>query len=52
MPEHLRSKYQYYTCAEMDKLRAAGYTEEATSLKDSVHDYLVNYCLQGKYLGD
>ena len=52
MPEHLRSKYQYYTCADMDKLRAAGYTEEATSLKDSVHDYLVNYCLQGKYLGD
>ena len=52
MPEHLRSKYQYYTCAEMDKLRAAGYTDEATSLKDSVHDYLVNYCLQGKYLGD
>ena len=52
MPEHLRSKYQYYTCAEMDKLRAAGYTQEATSLKDAVHDYLVNYCLQGKYLGD
>lgn len=52
MPEHLRSKYQYYTCAEMDKLRLAGYTEEATSLKDSVRDYLVNYCLQGKYLGD
>ena len=51
MPEHLRSKYQYYTCAEMDKLRAAGYTQEATSLKDAVHDYLVNYCLQGKYLG-
>ena len=52
MPEHLRSKYQYYTCAEMDKLRLAGYTAEATSLKDSVRDYLVNYCLQGKYLGD
>ena len=52
MPEHLRSKYQYYTCAEMDKLRAAGYTQEATSLKDAVHDYLVNYCVQGKYLGD
>ena len=52
MPEHLRRKYQYYTCAEMDNLRAAGYTQEATSLKDAVHDYLVNYCLQGKYLGD
>lgn len=52
MPEHLKDKYQYYTCAEMDKLRAAGYTREATSLKDAIYDYLVNYCLQGKYLGD
>ena len=52
MPEHLRDRYQYYTCAEMDKLHAAGYTAEAGSLADSVRDYLVNYCLPGKYLGD
>jgi nucleoside-diphosphate-sugar epimerase len=52
MPESLRDRYQYYTCAEMDKLHAAGYTAEATSLKDAVRDYLVNYCAQGKYLGD
>lgn len=52
MPEHLRDRYQYYTCAEMDKLHAAGYTAEAGSLADSVRDYLVNYCLQDKYLGD
>ena len=52
MPEHLRDRYQYYTCAEMDKLHAAGYTREATSLEDAVRDYLVNYCAQGKYLGD
>ncbi|MBE6380525.1 MAG: ADP-glyceromanno-heptose 6-epimerase [Lentisphaerae bacterium] len=52
MPEHLRDRYQYYTCSEMDKLHAAGYTEEAASLADSVRDYLVNYCLPGKYLGD
>ena len=52
MPEHLRDRYQYYTCAEMDKLHAAGYTEEAGSLEDSIRDYLVNYCLQDKFLGD
>lgn len=52
MPEHLRDRYQYYTCAEMDKLHAAGYTEEATSLKEAIYDYLVNYCCQDKYLGD
>jgi ADP-L-glycero-D-manno-heptose 6-epimerase len=52
MPEHLRDRYQYYTCAEMDKLHAAGYTAEATPLAEAVHDYLVNYCLQDKFLGD
>ena len=52
MPESLRDRYQYYTCAEMDKLHAAGYTAEAASLEDAVRDYLVNYCAQGKYLGD
>ena len=31
MPEHLRDRYQYYTCAEMDKLRKLGWTQEATS---------------------
>ena len=52
MPEHLKGKYQYYTCAEMDKMRSVGYTDEVMTLRDAVHDYLVNYCLQGKYLGD
>jgi len=36
MPETLRGKYQYYTCAEMDKLRAAGYTAPFTRLEDGV----------------
>ncbi|MBR1999676.1 MAG: ADP-glyceromanno-heptose 6-epimerase, partial [Lentisphaeria bacterium] len=30
MPEHLKGKYQYYTCADMTKMRAAGYTKEPT----------------------
>ncbi len=52
MPEHLKGKYQYYTCAEMEKMRSTGYTGEIMTLRDAVHDYLVNYCLPGKYLGD
>jgi ADP-L-glycero-D-manno-heptose 6-epimerase len=52
MPEHLRDRYQYYTCAEMEKLRNLGYSEETTSLEDSVSDYIKNYLIPGKYLGD
>lgn len=36
MPETLRSKYQYYTCAEMGKLRAAGYAAPFTALEEGV----------------
>lgn len=52
MPEHLRDRYQYYTCAEMEKLRNLGYSEETTSLEDAVDDYIKNYLIPGKYLGD
>ena len=52
MPEHLRDRYQYYTCAEMDKLRSLGWTEDPTPLEDAVRDDIANYLLPGKYLGD
>ena len=52
MPEHLRDRYQYYTCAEMGKLRALGYDKEPMSLADAVKDYICNYMIPGKYLGD
>lgn len=52
MPEHLRDRYQYYTCAEMEKLCNLGYTEKTMSLEEAVHDYIVNYLIPGKYLGD
>ncbi|MBQ9088418.1 MAG: ADP-glyceromanno-heptose 6-epimerase [Lentisphaeria bacterium] len=52
MPESLRDRYQYYTCAEIGKLRALGYDREITSLEDAVKDYLVNYLETGRYLGD
>jgi len=39
MPDYLRPKYQYYTQAEMSKLRDAGCAYEFQSLEDSVKDY-------------
>jgi hypothetical protein len=43
MPEVLRGKYQYFTQAKMDRLRAAGYTAPMTSLEDGVEDYVAGY---------
>ncbi len=52
MPEHLRDCYQYYTKAEMGKLYALGYQQETTPLKVAVKDYICNYRLKDRYLGD
>jgi ADP-L-glycero-D-manno-heptose 6-epimerase len=46
MPEDLRGKYQYFTEANMAKLRKAGYTAAMTSLEDGVKDYVQNYLMQ------
>ncbi|MBO4751088.1 MAG: ADP-glyceromanno-heptose 6-epimerase [Lachnospiraceae bacterium] len=43
MPTTLRPNYQYYTQAEMAKLRAAGYGLPFTELEDGVFDYVKNY---------
>ncbi len=51
MPETIRDKYQYFTQADIGKLRAAGYAEPITPLEDAVRDYVVNYLLPGKSLG-
>ncbi|MDX2108669.1 MAG: ADP-glyceromanno-heptose 6-epimerase [Verrucomicrobiota bacterium] len=52
MPESLRAKYQYFTEATIDKLRASGYTRPMTSLDDAVIDYVRNYLSKGQHLGD
>ncbi len=43
MPEELKPKYQYFTEAKMDRLRAAGYARPFTSLEDGVKDYVKQY---------
>ncbi len=39
MPELLRDKYQYFTEADMARLRKAGYVRPFTPLEDAVRDY-------------
>jgi ADP-L-glycero-D-manno-heptose 6-epimerase len=51
MPEDLRGRYQYFTEANMDKLKKAGYTKEFYSLEEGVKDYVENYLSkEDKYL--
>ena len=51
MPESIRDKYQYFTQANVEKLRGAGYDQPITSLEDAVRDYVVNYLLPGRTVG-
>jgi len=48
-PEDIRDKYQYFTEADMSKLKEAGYTDDFTSLEEGVKDYVQNYLLEEKY---
>ncbi len=52
MPEALRGKYQYYTRADIGKLRAAGYARPVTPLAEAVRDYVQGYLVPGRHLGD
>jgi ADP-L-glycero-D-manno-heptose 6-epimerase len=46
MPADLKGKYQYFTEANIRKLRAAGYNERFYSLEEGVKDYVQNYLMQ------
>ncbi len=46
MPDALIQKYQYFTEAKMDRLRAAGYTKAFTSIEDGIKDYVQNYLVK------
>ena len=50
MPEKLRQQYQYFTRADIGKLRAAGYQTPVTPLADAVSDYVRNYLTPGLHL--
>ncbi len=48
-PEDIRSTYQYFTQANITKLRKAGYIEPFVSISEGVDDYVKNYLVQESY---
>ena len=49
-PEDIRDKYQYFTEANMEKLKNIGYSEGFSSLEEGIEDYVKNYLLGKNYL--
>lgn len=48
-PEDIRDKYQYFTEADMSKLRSIGFDHKFHSLEEGVEDYVKNYLAQSEY---
>lgn len=48
-PVDIRDKYQYFTEANMSKLRSIGYTTPFSSLEEGVADYVGNYLSKNAY---
>ncbi len=40
MPDNIINQYQYYTCANIDKLRITGYNEPIMTLEEGIRDYI------------
>lgn len=49
IPDDIRDAYQYFTEANMNKLKSIGYTKPFTELENGVIDYVKNYLLLSKY---
>lgn len=49
-PADIRDKYQYYTQANMSKLRSIGYERPFHTLEKGIADYVQNYLEKGHYL--
>jgi len=50
MPDSIRNQYQYFTRAEIAKLRKAGYDRQISSLEDAIQDYVQEYLQKSAYL--
>jgi ADP-L-glycero-D-manno-heptose 6-epimerase len=48
-PEDIRDTYQYFTEADMTKLKSVGYSKEFYTLEDGVFDYVTNYLKNHQY---
>ncbi|MEM0994045.1 MAG: ADP-glyceromanno-heptose 6-epimerase [Bacteroidota bacterium] len=47
-PADIRDTYQYFTEADMSKLRSVGYAQDFYSLENGIKDYVGNYLLEEK----
>lgn len=47
-PEDIRDKYQYFTEANMEKLKSVGYDKSFSTLEEGVSDYVKNYLIPNK----
>ncbi len=50
MPETLRPKYQYHTCARIERLAPAGFRDPLHSLEEGVADYVQRYLVDNRHL--
>ena len=48
-PEDIRDKYQYFTEANMNKLKSIGYDTPFHTLEEGVADYVKNYLVDKTY---
>jgi ADP-L-glycero-D-manno-heptose 6-epimerase len=52
MPGPIREKYQYYTRADITALSSSGYGKLSIPLEEAVDDYVTNYLVTRKRLGE
>ena len=49
MPKDIQNTYQYYTQAEMQKIKNAGYSSDFYSLEEGISEYVTQFLLLNKY---
>ena len=49
IPDHIKDQYQYFTQADISKLRSQGFAKEVWSLERGVDDYIKNYLAVDEY---
>lgn len=52
MPENLRGQYQNFTRADIGKLRAVGYGHSTMELEDAINEYITEYLVRSRHLGE
>ncbi|MEX0650131.1 MAG: ADP-glyceromanno-heptose 6-epimerase [Candidatus Andersenbacteria bacterium] len=52
MPDNLKGQYQNFTQADIHKLQEAGFTQPFMTLEEAIADYILNYLVPHKHLGE